>query len=277
MNFKLKFDPEDFVESKKYIPDLFAKFTFNSDSKAFDVDIQLAFVVSNKVKELIKSDPSTTEVALEKGIYQENFLDFFFQSISSKKIIIKDEYLQNFIKITKELKIEGFKNSIKTVIFSHLCKYISESKIFNSDNEMLSFLQSNIKKLNIKLLKGIPDDLIWDIIANSKSSFEDENEYALYILNFIDTFEFNDETKKDDIIINYIDTIQFKNLNLDVYERILIRIQSIDGKAYLFNNIIERNLFEISKNKVEINLLNITLKGGVDFNFLTRLNLKNDN
>lgn len=276
MNFHLYFEFDDLVDAKNYIPDLFDKFLFNSDNKTYEVDIEVAFIVSDKVKEIIKKDPTVTEYALKKDCYKEEFLEHFFTSITHKKITIDNEYLQDFINITKELKINRMRKSIKSTVFSYLCKSISENKKFNSDDEMIDFLHSNISQLNIELLKGKPYDIIWEIITNSKSKFANENDYALFILNFFDKFEFDNSNIKDKMMIDYIDTIQLKNLSYNVYEKVLSTIKDNDEKSYLFNNILERELNEISKNKIEINLLNITLKNCIDFNFLTKLNLQND-
>lgn len=275
MNFIFVFEGTEVIKAAEYTKECDSIFQFISDSKVYSMNTQFSFIFSKKVEELILSDMAITKYKM-KGKYTQEFLDIFFSSIIHNKIYIENQYIDEFIRFCSELKVKGMNKSIEFYILSHLCNSIQSNIQLKTDEEMYDFLCANIQKLNLDLLKGKPFDMIWRIITNSKYSNEDE--FALLILNqnFIE----------DENLIDFIQTIKFEDLSLDVYEKVLSRIQDNEDKSLLVQNLINRGLKEISKRPI-INLLNITdfdeVKKAtnynvqnIDFNFLTELNPQNN-
>ena len=87
------------------------------------------------------------EYCLKKDVYDQKFLDTFFDSISKKEIIkIYEKYIKNFIEITNELEIEYTNQSDRTVCLSFLCNLIS-SQSFTSDEEKFHYFAKISTKL----------------------------------------------------------------------------------------------------------------------------------
>lgn len=259
IEFRIKHDPKHLEETGNddYIKDNF--FIFKTEYKDYDqIKAQDACAISKLVQKIINSDKNSMEYCLKKDVYDQNFLDSFFDSISKKeKINIDEKNIRNFIEITNELEIEYTNQSDRTACLSFLCNLIS-SQSFTNDEEKFHYLRQNIIKIDSNILKTMPTNVTQELI--SKSEFSNENDHIQFLIN-----------NKSIIDHNIFDSIDFDKITKESLSEILSNFE-FDEKSSIKDKIFQRMKKELLKNKISVLYLTLRVEQRVNLNFLTELN-----
>lgn len=261
MQFRFEFSGAEIVEERRRIQIHSNSFRFITDFKVYEIDIFMAALFSKKVERLIQSNQLCTEYRICESNYSEEFLDNFFDSILENCFTVDANSLKSFIALIVELDFQKIKNSMNATILSYLCDTISPGQSLPRDEDKYNFLCNNFRNIDLGLLKKMPDNIILKIVSEAQFDCEDDRANFIIYDNFFG--------------INYISCIKFEDLSLEVYRKVISRIQQDPERSKLIENFIRRGISEADKRK-EIKILNVNAPNSIDFKFLEALNTKND-
>lgn len=266
MEFPILFDNQSMIESRKAIKDFPDYFTFDTECGNYQVDMQTAFLMSKSIRDLLYADKTCVKYFIPRNIYKKEFLEIFFNSLSTNIIKIPKDFFIDFVTISEKLQIECFQRNIEKTILSFLCDSLDENI---ADEQKFTFLCQNINNIDMEKLKCMPDWFISKLISNA--IFNKENDRALFLIQ-----------KEEYLGAKYFEQLRFDALSKDVMSRIVTILEKNENseiKQNLMPELIDRLKIELSH--TDIYILNISTYNKdhptLDLNFLYDLNKDSEN
>lgn len=263
MSFTFYFSPEEIEEADDKKKDLDNFFTLISPyNDKYSLKMSLIFLISGKIKNIICQDATQTTYNIGQGKYSKEFLDNFFGTIK-RKITFDKNYMQQYLYIVDELKIEKMRDPLFSFFISDLYEYLNGAKDI-SIKEKTEYIYQNVDKIDAEKIKIIPLDFMDEIISNSQIKL-DENRFVNFLINNYDIFG-----------QRYFDKINFNALTNDIIIKLISKFQieeSSRSESIILSKLFDRIKKGMNK-RIIINILFVTLSGGrsIDLNFIDDLN-----
>lgn len=244
-SYQLNEIEESINKTKSYNNEFIFISSFN-DRYSFSTAI--AYLISEKVRNILLQDASQKEYHIQ-NIYTKDFLDNFFNSIT-KKLTIQKQNLQQYIDISHELQISNLSSLFRSFILEDIYKSLEQNKLNITDEEKFSYICLNIEKVQKDKLKYIPIEILEEIISHSK--FSDENHHINFLLENQDIFD-----------QHLFESINFNELsNKSIIEFISkFKLENITGsEVHILQNLFSRIKKNLPK-RININVLFVTRYG----------------
>lgn len=272
MDFAIEFNAKDIIEARKITSKSDEFFVFNKGTnKKQLLDLQLSFLFSKKVQDLIRSDQTTISYTIPDEICTDDFFDYFLTSIETNVVHVEKNQIKDFVSLVEALKVECINPKIDTAIISLLCEQFN-SEQFSNDQERYNFLCHNLDNIDMNTLKSMPETFIYRLISNS--IFQNDDDRAKFLLNNPEFF-----------ITEFIQYINFDKLSKPVLNEVISKLNfDLSGlDRLIYDKLIKRYQTELSI--VDINVLIIIIGEhaiaptwkNIDFTFIDYLNGNDEN